>query len=259
MDGYFRRQIQLGEIGEAGQQKLLSSKVLVVGAGGLGCSLLIQLASCGVGEITLVDFDTVEYHNLHRQILFAPDDVGKHKATQAADFLSERYPHCRINAVNTPFDADMAVSLVPQFDILVDCTDNLPVRYLMDDAARIFGKIWVHAAVSKFGLQWALFRPFEGFAYRNVFPVPPNPLFMGQCQTEGILGSVSSLAGNLQANMVLNSLLGLGELSGKIFHMNTKSGVTYSLNYDAKPIATPESKDAILTFNYEAFCRNFNS
>jgi hypothetical protein len=98
----------------------------------------------------------------------------------------------------------------------------------------------------------------EGFAYRNVFPVPPNPLFMGQCQTEGILGSVSALAGNLQANMVLNSLLGLSELSGKIFHMNTKSGVTYSLNYDAKSIATPENTDAILTFNYEAFCRNFN-
>lgn len=258
MDGYFRRQIQLKEIGEAGQQKLLSSKVLVVGAGGLGCAVLQNLAACGVGNITIVDFDVVEYHNLHRQTLFTTAEVGKNKAESAALFLSERYPHCQVNPVNAFFDAGMAVTELPTADILVDCTDNLPVRYLMDDAARIYKKTWVYASVSKFNLQWALFRPDKGFSYRNVFPVPPNPLFMNQCNTEGILGTVPALAGTLQANMVLNALLGLDNVDGKLFHMDTQSGQSYTMNYQAQPTAALETPEALLQYNYEAFCQNFN-
>ena len=258
MDGYFRRQIQLEEIGEAGQQKLLSSKVLVVGAGGLGCAVLQNLAACGVGNITVVDFDSVEYHNLHRQTLFAPKDVGKNKAESAALFLSERYPHCQLTPINAVFDAEMAVAMLPIAHILIDCTDNLPVRYLMDDATRIYKKPWAYASVSKFNLQWALFRPHLGYSYRNVFAVPPNPLFMGQCNTEGVLGAVPALAGILQANLVLNALLGLSNVDGKLFHMDTRSGQSYTMNFQSQPTAAPETPEALLKYNYEAFCRNFN-
>lgn len=258
MDGYFRRQIQLNEIGEAGQQKLLSSKALVVGAGGLGCTLLQNLAACGMGDIIIVDFDVVEYHNLHRQTLFAPKDIGKNKAEASSLFLSERYPHCHVTPVTEVFNARLALVMLADNDILVDCSDNLQVRYLMDDAARIFGKCWVHASVSKFSLQWALFRPENGYSYRNVFPVPPNPMFMGQCNTEGILGAVPALAGALQANLVLNALLGLDQTDGKIFHLDTRSGQSYTMNYEAKPAAGPANAESLLQYNYEAFCQNFN-
>jgi adenylyltransferase/sulfurtransferase len=258
MDGYFRRQIQLREIGETGQQKLSSSKVLVIGAGGLGCALLQNLVSCGVGHITIVDSDVVEYHNLHRQTLFAPFDVGKSKAEIAARFLSERYPHCHIYPINAFFDAEMAVSLMPGIDILIDCTDNLPVRYLVDDAARIFDKPWVHASVSKFNLQWALFRPGIGYAYRNIYPVPPNPMFIGQCNAEGILGAVPSLAGTLQANVVLNALLGLDNTDGKLFHLDTRNGSSYAITYAPVSVTEPATADELINYNYERFCQNFN-
>jgi adenylyltransferase/sulfurtransferase len=259
MEGYFHRQIQLNEIGASGQQKLHASSVLVIGAGGLGCPLLLNLASCGVGRITIIDFDKVELHNLHRQPLFTPHDLGRGKSETAARFLLDRFPHCLVNAVDAMFDAKMAVSMVPEADILVDCSDNLQVRYLMDDTARIFEKPWVHASVSKFNIQWALFRPHLGYSYRNVYPVPPNPMFMGQCNTEGILGAVPALAGTLQANVVLNALLGLDEMDGKIFHLDTRSGQTHAFNYGAKSIVVPENAKAITNYNYEAFCQNFKS
>lgn len=258
MDGYFRRHIQLNEIGEAGQQKLLDSRILVIGAGGLGCPLLLNLASCGVGSITVIDFDTIEYHNLHRQALYAPGDVGKPKAECAVHFLTERYPHSRFSSVHAMFDAQMAVSMVSEADLLVDCTDNLQVRYLLDDAARIYQKPWVHASVSKFNLQWALFRPHVGYSYRNVFPVPPNPMFMGQCNTEGVMGAVPALAGTLQANLVLNALLGLDEVDSKIFHMDTRTGQTHCIKYEAMPVAKPQNEAELLNFDYQGFCQNFN-
>ena len=258
MEGYFHRQIQLNEIGETGQQKLLASRVLVVGAGGLGCPLLLNLASCGVGYITIVDFDRVESHNLHRQPLFKPDDVGKGKSAAAARFLEERFPHCRVNAVDAMFDPKMAVSMVPEADILVDCSDNLQVRYLMDDVAQIYQKPWVHASVSKFNLQWALFRPHQGYSYRNIYPVPPNPLFMGQCNTDGVLGSVPALAGTIQSNLVLNTLLGLDQADGKIFHMETRSMQFHAMVYDSQPVAAPMNTADLLQYDYTGFCQNFN-
>lgn len=258
MDGYFRRQIQLNEIGESGQQKLLSSRVLVIGAGGLGCPLLLNIASCGVGSITVIDFDIVEYHNLHRQTLYAAADVGKSKAECAVQFLAERYPHTSFQSADATFDAQMAVSKVSEADILVDCTDNLQVRYLMDDAARIYQKPWVHASVSKFNLQWALFRSHLGYSYRNVYPVPPNPMFMGQCNAEGVLGSVPALAGTMQANLVLNTLLGMDQVDGKIFHMDTLSGQMHTLVYEPKPITEPRNTAEMLQYDYQGFCQNFN-
>jgi adenylyltransferase/sulfurtransferase len=258
LEGYFRRQIQLSEIGEVGQQKLLTSKVLVVGAGGLGCPVLSVLASCGIGHITVIDFDTIEQSNLHRQPLYGMQDIGKSKSEVAEQFLSERYSHCHIHPVNGMFDAKMAVQMVPEFDVLVDCTDNLPVRYLLDDAARLFGKPWVHASVSKFNLQWALFRPALGYAYRNVYPVPPNPIFMGQCNTEGVLGAVPSLAGTLQANIVLNVLLGLDNTDGKLFHMDTRNGSSYAITYAPVLVTEPATADELINYNYERFCQNFN-
>ena len=259
MDGYFRRQIQLNEIGDSGQQKLLLSRVLVIGAGGLGCPLLLNLASCGVGSITVIDLDTIEYHNLHRQTLYASSDVGKPKAECAVHFLTARYPHTHFSSVHTKFDAQMAVSMVSEADLLVDCTDNLQVRYLLDDAARIYQKPWVHASVSKFNLQWALFRPHVGYSYRNVYPVPPNPLFMGQCNTEGIMGAVPALAGTLQANLVLNALLGLDEVDGKIFHMDTRTGQVHPIIYESKPITEPKNAAEMLQYDYVGFCNNFNT
>lgn len=259
MDGYFRRQIQLNEIGDSGQQKLLSSRVLVIGAGGLGCPLLTNIASCGVGSITVIDFDIVEYHNLHRQTLYTPVDVGNSKAVCAVKFLAERYPHTSFQSAHAMFDAQMAVSMVSEADILVDCTDNLQVRYLMDDAARIYQKPWVHASVSKFNLQWALFRPHLGYSYRNVYPVPPNPMFMGQCNTEGVLGSVPALAGTMQANLVLNTLLGMDQVDGKIFHMDTLFGQMHAMFYEPKPITVPNNEAEMLQYDYAGFCQNFNT
>jgi len=259
MDGYFRRQIQLNEIGDSGQQKLLSTRVLVIGAGGLGCPLLTNIAACGVGSITVIDFDIVEYHNLHRQTLYNPGDVGKSKAVCAVQFLSESYPHTSFLSINAMFDAQMAVSMVSEADILVDCTDNLQVRYLMDDAARIYQKPWVHASVSKFNLQWALFRPHLGYSYRNVYPVPPNPMFMGQCNTEGVLGSVPALAGTMQANLVLNTILGIDQVDGKIFHMDTLSGQMHAMMYEPKPITIPKNVAEMLQYDYVGFCQNFNT
>lgn len=257
MDSYFQRQIQLPEIGNKGQQRLLDAKVLVVGAGGLGCPALMQLAACGVGHLSVVDFDVVELNNLHRQWLFSRSDLGKSKAEIAADLLNNQFAHVVAKSYNYELNGDLAIKLIHDADLVLDCTDNLSARYLIDDVCALLDKPWIHASVSKFNVQYALFLPGQGFSYRNLFPVPPNPLTVLGCNREGVLGVVPGLAGTLQANLALQHLLGFGGNGFKVHHLNTLSSEGYSIAVSSKPYSGPSDISQLLTYNYSAFCNNF--
>lgn len=224
----FARQIRLEEIGEAGQEKLLNASVLVIGAGGLGCPALQYLAGAGIGEIGIVDLDTVEMSNLHRQLLYTPADIGKFKAEVAADALRAAAPHARI----TPFPVELsnafAVEWFPKYDIIIDGTDQVHIRYLINDACRLFQKPWIYGSVNRFEGQWAVFNS-GGADYRDVFPVPPDPMSMATCELVGTLGMVPGAVGVMQALDAVKVLMGwLPEITS-IHTMNFMKNDMYSI------------------------------
>lgn len=254
----FHRQILLPEIGEQGQQRLQESTVFIAGLGGLGCPVALQLAACGVGHLILVDFDTVEMSNLHRQTLYSAADVGLQKAEVAAAFLSQRYPDTRCTAINAEYNARLALELVASADVLADCTDRLDTRYLTDDVCAFAGRPWSYASIDGFSIQWALFRPQQGFRYRQLFPTPPDPFTMRSCAVNGVLGAVAALAGTFQANDVLNHLLGLHPADNKVHHFQVQHTELYSLEI---PPYTGEvaGSESMLATDYPGFCQNFTS
>ena len=254
----FRRQVQLAEVGEEGQNRLLGSTAVIVGVGGLGCPSALYLAACGVGELVIVDFDVVQDDNLNRQVLFSPADIGKSKAECAARFLESRYPHTRITAVNARFSAEMALNLFEKAQVILDCTDELSNRYLTDDVCHIYGKPWIYASLNKFSFQTGLMLPAAGQGYRSLFPQPPNPLTLPTCARDGILGTTAGMAGTAQAALALQQLLGLGEKAGFVQHCDTRSGETYKLAISThNDLKTPEMH-GVLTYNYQQFCNQFH-
>lgn len=204
MSQRYARQIVLPEVGEEGQAKIAATSVLVIGAGGLGCPVLSYLAGAGIAHIIIVDHDRIELSNLHRQVLYDVDDVGKSKVEAAAARLARFNPECRVQAIAarlTPANVD---ELMAEADIVVDAADSLAVTYMLSDAAMAAGKPLVSASVS--GLK-GYAGVFCGTApsYRAVFPdMPPQ---LGNCATAGVLGTAVGVLGSLQAHMVLQLVL----------------------------------------------------
>jgi adenylyltransferase/sulfurtransferase len=194
----YARQTLLPEIGEAGQARLGRARVLVVGAGALGTPALYYLAAAGVGTIGIADDDTLELSNLHRQILFRTEDIGRFKAEAAAERLSEFNPEIRTEVQKIRVTADNAVSLFGDYDILIDATDRLETKFLLNDAAAKARRPLVHAAILGFAAQVAVFDARTGPCLRCLFPTPPEtpPL---TCSEAGVLGAVPGMAGSLQA------------------------------------------------------------
>jgi molybdopterin-synthase adenylyltransferase len=210
----YARHLILDEVGEEGQERLLQSRVLVVGAGGLGSPLLLYLAAAGVGTIGVVDADRVDLTNLQRQIVHATPSVGELKVESARRTLAAVNPGIRIEAHPVRLGADNAKGLIAAYDLIADGSDNFATRYLLTDLCCRLEKPLVAAALSPFEGQLSTFRPYLGAGhpcYRCLFREPPPPDLVPRCEEAGILGAVAGVLGTLQAVEVLKELLGLGE------------------------------------------------
>jgi adenylyltransferase/sulfurtransferase len=210
----YARHLILDEVGEEGQIKLLSSRVLVVGAGGLGSPLLLYLAAAGVGTIGVTDADRVDLTNLQRQIVHATERVGMLKVDSARTALASVNPEVRVETHPTRLGSDNAEQLIGQYDLVADGSDNFETRYLLNDLCFRLKKPLAAAALSPFEGQISTFKPFLGAGhpcYSCLFRDPPPPDLVPRCETAGILGAVAGVLGILQAVEVLKELLGLGE------------------------------------------------
>lgn len=217
----YNRHLILQEIGSTGQLKLKEAKVLVVGAGGLGCPVLQYLTAAGVGEIGVLDHDTVDQSNLQRQILYTHADIGFSKAESAVKRLSALNPYVNFNIHNEALDKDNAVDIFEEYDIIVDGTDNFPTRYLINDAAILTDKILVFGSIFKFDGQVSVFNYNNGPTYRCLYPTPSTPDAAPNCSQIGVLGVLPGLIGCFQANEVIKIICNLGEvLSGKLLTIN---------------------------------------
>jgi len=235
----YNRHIILSEIGEKGQQKLLASRVLVIGAGGLGCPVLQYLAGAGVGVLGVIDFDAVEESNLQRQILYGTSVLGKNKALAAKERLQDLNPTITINAYPEKLTAKNALALFLEYDIIVDGSDNFGTRYLVNDACIISGKPLVYGAIFKFHGQVSVFNYKNGPSYRCMFPTEPREGDVPSCNEIGVLGVLPGIIGSMQANEVLKIILELGTvLSGKIL-------VYDSLSTEIFPITTERNDNII--------------
>lgn len=217
----YNRHIILSEIGQKGQDKLANAKVLVVGAGGLGCPVLQYLAAAGIGTIGIIDFDVVEESNLQRQVLYGISSLGKNKAIAAKERLIDLNDTIKIHAYSEKLAHAFALDLFEDYDIIVDGTDNFSTRYLINDASVIKNKPLVYGAIYKFEGQVAVFNYKNGPSYRCIFPNPPEKNSIPNCSEIGVLGVLPGIIGSLQANEVLKIILGLGDvLSGKLLCYN---------------------------------------
>jgi adenylyltransferase/sulfurtransferase len=216
----YARHLILDEVGEAGQAKLLSARVLVVGAGGLGSPLLLYLAAAGVGTIGVVDDDAVDLSNLQRQIVHPTGSIGQPKVDSARGTLAHINPEARVETHRCRLDPSNAAELVGRYDLVADGSDNFATRYLLNDTCYRLRKTLVGGALSPFDGQLATFKAHLGPphpCYRCLFREPPPPDAVPRCETAGILGAVAGVIGTLQATEVLKELLGIGEsLSGTL-------------------------------------------
>jgi len=216
----YNRHIILSEISQTGQDKLSKAKVLVIGAGGLGCPILQYLAAAGVGTLGIMDFDTVELSNLQRQILFGTSSLGKNKAEAAKHRLEDLNDTISITAYPERLTHQNAIALFDQYDIIVDGTDNFETRYLINDAAIITNKPFVFGAIYKFEGQVSVFNYNEGPSYRCLFSKQPKNNALN-CSEVGVLGVLPGIIGTMQANEVLKIILEIGSvLSGKLLCYN---------------------------------------
>ncbi|WP_289661743.1 HesA/MoeB/ThiF family protein [Flavobacterium panacagri] len=227
----YNRQIILPEIGENGQQKLAESKVLVIGAGGLGSAILPYLASAGVGEIGIADHDVIEISNLHRQVIYKTSAIGKSKAKEAKALISELNPLVKVKAISEKLSGKNALSLFRKYDIIVDATDNISIKYLINDACLTTNKPMVYGSIFRFQGQVSVFNYQNGPTYRCLYP--DENLDALNCEDAGVIGVSVGIIGMLQANEVLKMILGIGEvLSGKILVYNILNNEQQKYDFD---------------------------
>ena len=207
----YSRHLIMPEVGMEGQLKLKKAKVLCIGTGGLGAPLGLYLAAAGVGRIGLVDFDTVDFTNLQRQVLFGTSDVGRPKITAAADRLRNLNPEIQIDAYETQLTSENALDLFKDYDIIVDGTDNFPTRYLVNDACVILGKPNVYGSIFRFEGQITVFGYPDGPCYRCLYPEPPPPGLVPSCAEGGVLGVLPGIVGTIQAAETLKLIIGKGQ------------------------------------------------
>jgi molybdopterin-synthase adenylyltransferase len=214
----YSRHILLAEVGGTGQARLKAARVLVIGAGGLGCPLVLYLAAAGVGSIGIVDHDQVELSNLQRQIAHTMTRLGAAKAESAAAAARAINPNVRMEPYAVRLDVDNALDVIRRYDIVCDGSDNFTTRFLVADACVLARRTLVSAAVLRFEGQLSVFKPHEGGpCYRCLYAEAPPPGAVPTCSEAGVLGAVTGVMGTLQATEVLKEILGVGEsLSGKL-------------------------------------------
>jgi adenylyltransferase/sulfurtransferase len=256
----YKRHLSLDKVGVSGQEKLKAAKVLVIGAGGLGCPVLQYLTAAGVGRIGIIDFDIIEKSNLQRQVLFTDNDLGKSKAIMAAHRLEDLNPLVNFEVYNKRLTPKIAIDICDKYDIIVDGTDNFSTRYLINDACILTNKPLVYGSIHKFEGQVSVFNYQNGPTYRCLFPIPPNKGNIPNCSEVGVLGILPGIIGSMQANEVLKIILEIGEpLAGKLLVYNALScnSTTLSITKSDQEIeAVISNKTEFEKHNYETLCES---
>jgi adenylyltransferase/sulfurtransferase len=256
----YHRQIILPEFGEDGQQKLLQAKVLVVGAGGLGCPVLQYLTAAGIGTIGIVDDDVVSLNNLHRQVLYSVNDIGLSKAERAANILQQLNPDIKIIAYNERLENKNTLSLFDEYEIIIDGTDNFSTRYMINDACVLMNKPLVYGAISQFEGQVSVFRNenINDVNYRDMFPDPPKDGEVLNCAEAGVLGILPGIIGTMMASETIKLITGIGEsLIGQLLTYNALNNQVYVLNLTAQEntrTLIPKNENEFLKTDYIWLC-----
>lgn len=258
----YSRQIIIPEFGQEGQRRLIKSAVLVIGAGGLGAPILQYLTAAGVGKIGIVDFDQVSLSNLQRQVLFTTEEVGFSKAKLAQERLEKLNPSVQFQVFEEAITSQNALELIEGFDLVIDGSDNLPTRYLVNDACYLSEKPLIYGAIFRFEGQVSVFNHGSdtnelGPNYRDLFPTPPPPEMVPSCSEGGVFGVLPGIIGSLMSIEAIKILSGIGpSLSGKLHVFDALDFSTFQLNIE-KNLENPLSGDRpTITelIDYEAFC-----
>ncbi|MEK6511509.1 HesA/MoeB/ThiF family protein [Myroides odoratimimus] len=227
----YNRQMNLPEVGIEGQMKIKQAKVLVIGAGGLGSPVLTYLASCGVGTLAVIDFDTIEHHNLHRQILFTEADINKNKTSIAKQRIEQINPHIHFTIYDEQLTSDNAIAILSSFDIIVDGSDNFSTRYLVNDTCVTLDKTLVYGTIMGFEGQVSVFNHRDKTSLRDLFPEPPATEDVPNCSLNGVLGTFPGIIGTIMAHETLKVILDLPSLSGQLLILNTLTWEINKLKY----------------------------
>lgn len=258
----YQRQIQLKGFGEAGQQRLSTSSVLVVGAGGLGCPALLYLAAAGVGTIGIIDDDSVSLTNLHRQPLYKESDIGRPKVEVAARYLRDLNPSVVVKTFRERLSSHNSCHIFPFFDLIIDGSDNFATRYLVNDTCVLLGKAFVYGAVSQFEGQVAIFNQVcnekAGANYRDLFPEPPKEDEVLNCAQAGVIGTLPGLIGTMQAAEAIKMLSGIGKpLYNTVYTFNMLTNRSYEISVqpqaDTRKLI-PANQQELESINYEWLC-----
>ncbi len=237
----YNRQIILPEIGENGQYKLSKAKILIIGAGGLGAAVLPYLAAAGVGEIGIVDDDVIEVSNLQRQVIYKTSAVGNYKVDEAKAMVAELNPLVKVNAIAEKLSAKNAIALFEEYDIVVDATDNLSIKYLINDACLVTNKPMVYGSIFRFQGQVSVFNYQNGPTYKCLYPDENSQSL--NCEDAGVIGISVGIIGMLQANEVIKMILEIGEvLSGKILVYNILNNDQQKYDFEKSTIAKLDKK-----------------
>lgn len=259
----YHRHLLLSEIGAAGQLKLKASKVLVIGAGGLGCPVVQYLVAAGVGTLGIVDNDQVSFNNLQRQVLYDENDIGKYKVDIAAQKLSSQNSAVCIEKYPIRLLPTNVTTYLAPYDYIVDCTDNFETRYLINDACVLLGKPWIYGSIHRFQGQVSVFNQDHGDrrgpTLRCLYPVFPENATQFDCSTIGVLGVLPGLIGTMQATEVLKLILGIGEtLSGRLLQLDALTMQIIQLEISRNNSTAqlgPTSLEDLPAWQYQADCQ----
>jgi len=253
----YSRHLVMPEVGMKGQKRLKGSSVLIVGAGGLGTPAAAYLAAAGIGRIGLVDHDVVETSNLHRQVLYSESDVGKNKVETLAARLEQVNPHISLTQHRAKLTSLNALKIIKDYDVIIDGSDNLPARYLVNDACAILGRPDIYASVFRLEGQASVFYAKEGPCYRCLYPEPPPPGTVPSCAEAGVLGVLPGIMGSIQAAEAIKMILGEGDpLIGRLLLFDAAETKFTEFRIKKNPSCPvcgehPTIKKLI---DYEAFC-----
>ena len=252
----YSRHLILPDVALAGQKKLKSARILLIGAGGLGSPAALYLAAAGVGTLGIVDFDVVDVTNLQRQVLHGTSEVGRPKLESARERIADINPHVCVETHETRLSSENALEILREYDVVVDGTDNFATRYLTNDACVILGKPNVYGSIFRFEGQASVFALPDGPCYRCLFPDPPPPGMVPSCAEGGVLGVLPGIVGTIQATEALKLVLGIGEsLSGRLLLIDALAmrfhSVRVQRDANCPACGTREITELI---DYDAYC-----
>ncbi|TQN30480.1 adenylyltransferase/sulfurtransferase [Haloactinospora alba] len=253
----YSRHLIIPDVGMDGQKRLKNSKVLVVGAGGLGSPALLYLAAAGVGTLGIIDFDAVDESNLQRQVIHGQSDVDRSKAESARDSIREVNPNVEVVLHEENLDSENAFRILEPYDLIIDGTDNFPTRYLVNDAAVLLGKPYVWGSIYRFDGQASVFWAEHGPCYRCLYPEPPPPGMVPSCAEGGVLGVLCASIGSIQVNEAIKVLAGFGDpLVGRLMIYDALEMNYRTVKVRKDPECPLCGKNPTVTelIDYEAFC-----